>query len=335
MTWFEELVGFSEESPDYVRANIALDGNKLRSLVNGRTLIWGELEMPSLAELRERALVFTDGQKGGRMTVSEVVADVQQLHCDKTNAGALFQVASQFNLLEMAGPSVTPERGVGIYETDHTQGPACAIAAGAGTIYRNYFVPVRGRTGQTADNQIDCLEDLGNALGNGDGRLWKMRNGYAMPEPGGLEEISLQIEKASENELDSLRKPLRIGLHWDTEVTLRDVGHNVTQAYCSALPVRYAGLPSHLWGGFARLVLEAAYEATICTAILNRVRTGTNKVFLTLLGGGAFGNDTQWIMDALRRALNLYRHAELDVAIVSFGKPKPFVQQLITEIGLS
>ena len=60
------------------------------------------------------------------------------------NAGALFQVASQLNLLEMTGPEVTPEDGVTIYQDDRTQGPACAIAAGAATIYRNYFAPVGG-----------------------------------------------------------------------------------------------------------------------------------------------------------------------------------------------
>lgn len=73
------------------------------------------------------------------------------------NAGALFQVASQFNLLEMQSHHNTPESGVGIYGSDSTQGPACAIASGAGTIYRNYFVPVNGQIGQSKDNQIDCL----------------------------------------------------------------------------------------------------------------------------------------------------------------------------------
>jgi hypothetical protein len=37
-----------------------------------------------------------------------------------------------------------PEQGVGRYENDFTQGPACAVSAGAGTIYRNYWVPVNG-----------------------------------------------------------------------------------------------------------------------------------------------------------------------------------------------
>ena len=70
-------------------------------------------------------------------------------------AGALIQVASQFNVLEMTGPSVSPEEGVTIYVHDRTQGPARAIAAGAATIYRNYFVPVASDIGQTSTRQID------------------------------------------------------------------------------------------------------------------------------------------------------------------------------------
>ena len=66
------------------------------------------------------------------------------MHRAPENAGTLFQVASQFNLLEMVSPTVTPEDGVTRYQHDRTQGPACAISAGAATIYRNYFAPVGG-----------------------------------------------------------------------------------------------------------------------------------------------------------------------------------------------
>ena len=53
--WFEKLTGFREESPQQVRDNITLDVSRLKSRVNGRAFVWGELETPSLAELRERA----------------------------------------------------------------------------------------------------------------------------------------------------------------------------------------------------------------------------------------------------------------------------------------
>ena len=87
------------------------------------------------------------------------------MHQSPENAGALFQVASQFNLLEMVSPAVTPEQAVTRYQHDLTQGPACAIAADAATIYRNYFAPVDGSVGQTTERQFDGLADLGEAQG--------------------------------------------------------------------------------------------------------------------------------------------------------------------------
>ena len=327
MTWFERLTGFAEENPQHVRANLRVEGRTLKSLVNGREWICGELETPSLAELRTRAR--SCGSKAGKLSLHEVVANVQHLHTDASNAGALFQVASQFNLLEMVSENITPEHGVGIYERDRTQGPACAIAAGAGTIYRNYFAVVNGQIGQSTSKQIDCLADLGIALGNSAGRLWKMENGYALASKDGLLEISKRLKTSSDEEIDQLRQQLRIGIQWNTQVTLNDCQHLVTQAYCSALPVDYSPHAPSLWADFGQLVLEAAYEATICAAILNAEINGNRRVFLTLLGGGAFRNKTEWITGAIRRTLDLYQYADLEVAIVSYASSKSFVQELI------
>lgn len=327
--WFETLTGFPEESPQQVRENITVDGKMLKSHINGKVLVCGQLETPTLAELRER--VHANGQKDGKISVREVVANVQDLHTNAANAGSLFQVASQFNLLEMVSPGVTPEHGVGIYEHDPTQGPACAIAAGAGTIYRNYFAIVNGQTGQSASNQIDCLADIGAALGNSERRLWEMRNGYVLASQSGLVEIAHRLHTSSESELDRLRKLLRIGIQWDTQVTLYDSQHTVSQAYCSALPVAYSHHASHLWAAFARLVLEAAYEATVCAAILNAITNGNNQLFLTLLGGGVFGNEIEWILGGIERAIKLYKHVNLDVAIVSYGSSNPYIQQLVNQ----
>lgn len=159
-----------------------------------------------------------------------------------------------------------------------------------------------------------------------------MRNGYALATHNGLTRISNQLRESSESELDRLRQLLRIGIQWNTQVTLNDAKHLVSQAYCSALPVAYSHHSSNLWAEFAQLILEASYEATICTAILNSVRNGNNKVLLTLLGGGAFGNETTWILKAIERALKLYKDAALDVSIVSYGSSKPYIKQLVDQI---
>jgi hypothetical protein len=157
-----------------------------------------------------------------------------------------------------------------------------------------------------------------------------MRNGYPLASRAGLVEISERLKSADEDQRDALRRLLRIGIQWRTQVTLKDCVHLVSQVYGSALPVAYSRHASNLWAPLARLILEASYEATICTAILNSVRHGSNRVFLTLLGGGAFGNETDWILEGIERALNLHRHADLDVAIVSYGASKPHVRGLVS-----
>ena len=331
MTWFEQLTGFPEISPTAVRQNLKIEGDTMTSLVNGRRWSYGRLETPSLAELRQR--VEASAKPTGRISVREVVADTRDLHADISNADSVFQVASQFNLLEMVGPNTPPEDGVGIYEDDLTQGPACAIAAGAGTIYRNYFANVNGQIGQSRNNQIDCLAELGRKLGNTDNRLWEMRNGYALATRSGLNEISTRLRSLNESQLDELRQSLRIGLQWNTQVTVNASTHAVSQAYCSAVPVAYCSHPAHLWGSLARLVLDAAYEATICAAILNMQNTGNNRVFLTLIGGGAFGNEPDWILKAIKHAFRIYEHWNLDVAIVSYGWPQPPVQKLAEQFS--
>jgi hypothetical protein len=331
--WFEDLFGFSEGSYDETRNNLEVLGTTLRSRSNRRSYTIGELNTPSLGELRDEAASVVDALRG-RLTISSVVGDVRRMHSDPDNHNALFQVASQFNLLEMTGPDVTPEDGVTRYVHDRTQGPACALAAGAATVYRNYFAPVAGRAGQTRDRQIDCLRDLGVELGNDTSQLWTMRNGYALCTEDGLTTIAQKLATLDIDNVDRLRDSIRIGLHRSVQVT--DVRENmqlVSQAFCAALPVRYSNVPSDRWKPFASLVLEGAYEATLWSAVVNAHRSGSRILFLTALGGGAFGNEPEWIHDAIRRALRRVAGVRLDVRIVSYTKPDGALERLVAEFA--
>tara|TARA_R110002073_G_scaffold35970_19_gene104974 strand:+ start:10772 stop:12862 length:2091 start_codon:yes stop_codon:yes gene_type:complete len=329
--WFTKLVGFSERSPAEVQQFISVHDGRLTSKVNGKTFQSGRLEVVSLAELRERSRRVS--QPGGRLKLDELVGDASELHADPSNAGAMFQVASQFNLLEMVSPSVTPEQGIGIYEHDYTQGPACAIACGAGTISRNYFVPLEDQVGQSQNVQIDCLDDFGKSLGNVNNRLWTMRNGYALPSSAGLKEINATLEHLSETDLDALRAKLKVGVQWNTQVTLTGCTHLVSQIYCSAMPVAYSRLADTQWERLARLILDAAYEATLAAAIINADRSGNNTVYLTLLGGGAFGNREPWILSAIERACRQFDSFDLDVKVVSYRSSNASVQKLVNSFS--
>lgn len=325
--WFKQLVGFQEKSPEQVRENLLVEGNLLTSKVNGQQFQMGTLEIPSLEDLRQR--VNVPSFKSSRLKVSEAIGDVQQFHMLSISDGATFQAASQFNLLEMVGPHVTPESGIDGYESDLTQGPACAVACGAGTIFRNYFVPVNGKIGQSHDNQIDCLDEIGSYLQNEELKLWEMQNGYAMLNQSGLLHINKVLAQLDHKAIQAVKGKLKVGIQKDTEVTFRDSGNVVTQVYCAALPVAYTHLESIYWERFARLVLEATYEATFLAALENYQKTGNNLLYLTLIGGGAFGNPTYWIIQSLKKVINQYRNLPLEVRIVSYGRSNAALREII------
>lgn len=333
--WFERLMGFRERDYESTQRCLRVDGDQLVSTVNGKRFGCGQLSMPTVAELRARVNVPATQ----RSTVTSVVGDARALHADPKFAGALFQVASQFNLLEMTSYNVTPEQGVNRYAGDPTQGPACAIAAGAATIYRNYCVPFDGAIGQTSDRQLNALSAMGDAISAQVGlpvtSLWDMRNGYALCTEEGLSAITALLENASDDLRDSLRAQLAIGLHRNVEVT--DVAEGprrfVSQAFCSALPVSYSRVPAPAWEAFARLVLEGAYEATLLAAVEQAVCGGSSTVLLTRVGGSSFGNADAWIDDAMRRALAIVQHAGLDIRLVGYGSVHPSVRAIVADWG--
>ncbi|MBO6934110.1 MAG: hypothetical protein JJ863_04025 [Deltaproteobacteria bacterium] len=311
-TWFEALFGFPEGPYAETKSRFRLEGETLVALApdGERRFGAGTFATPSLASLR----AMTPPPTGGSPTVHhEVIGDVLETHALPENEGALFQVASQLNCLEFADPRELPENGVTQYAFDPTQGPACALAAAAATVVRNYFVPVNGRIGQTRDHQIDNLAALQTALGDA-GALIEVRNGYTFSTPEGLQAIGEALARVDR---EALLGELRIGLQRDVEVTFErrfsrpGSPQRVDQAFCSALSCGYASGSLALWRPLAKLVLDGAYEATLRAAVIRR----NPRVWLTFLGGGAFGNEKTWIAAAIGRALRLVEGHALDVRI--------------------
>jgi hypothetical protein len=230
----------------------------LVSHVNGLSYQAGRFSTPSLAELRGVAAsvgMLTEAGatiKGRTSLVVEHLAtrDIFELHNREEYAGATFMAASQFNCLEFPHPDVTPEQGVTNYVYDGTQGPACALAAPAATVARNYFVPTNGRVGQTADNQLNNLAELLASLRptadeEGDleaEELVRVRNGYTMSDTTSLTALNGRIASAPSR--DALLGRLRIGLHENVEVPWgprrfdfieASSRQRVSQTFCSAL----------------------------------------------------------------------------------------------------
>ena len=324
--WFRDLFGFDESSTWGDNVNhFQMDGDTLvcRTAPQFPRQFVGRFECPSVAELRSK-LAAAQGAAAPSAGLSfahlAAPAGVGPLHYEPSNAGAVFQAASQFNCLEMTGPNVSPTAGVGIYINDRTQGPACALACPAATVYRNYLVQHEGNTGQHPV-QIDNLKEVGVVVGNNGGRYWVMQNGYAMPVGrGSLAELAARL-RTEPNLVEQAEAALRVGVHWETSVA-PPLEHRVCQVYASALPCAYArGPPESDWEPFARLVLRAAYEATLAVGAVRSLESGGARVkcYLTALGGGVFGNRYEWIRDAILDALDRYQGWPLDVVLVHFG----------------
>lgn len=340
--WFSALFGFRETNYDTARRLLRVDfdettqGTLITSLPSGQSFGAGTFTTPSLADLRESGAKVS---LPGTLSFRNVIGDVSWKHAELENRFATFQVASQFNCLEFVSPNTLPEQGITCYVGDKTQGPACSIACGAATAFRNYFVRVDGEVqGQRQDRQIDNLFEVGQLLGNVPaGKLYQMKGGYVFATNDQLRQISRNLGKFEKaNLVEDVRGALRIGLHSDVQVTshgwgttqLRYPRHVVTQVFGSACAVAYnrETNPAN-WESFASLVLEASYEATLWAGVLNAAKhsgaAGSRRVFLTSLGGGVFGNRDQWIDAAIRRALNRFKDFDLDVRIVNYAEPVP------------
>lgn len=275
------------------------------------------------------------------ISVKNIIGDVSDFHL--RHPRGVFQAASQFNSLEFASPSSTPELGVAVYEHDKTQGPACAVACYAGTVYRNYLVPFPAtggagggavvvtcvdnvQRGQTADRQLNGLADVQQYLAMEaqagqfhQDRFLRVINGYTDSTDSALQALNdLSRTGRVHDQMISL---IRVGVQEATHVTaappLRSAPRPVvTQVYCSALSIAYAPQvhDRDLWRNCALAVLTAAYEATLLVGVLEALRrVGVQQqnveplrvpVFLTKVGGGAFGNDAQWIVTAILEAMN-------------------------------
>ena len=222
----------------------------------------------------------------------------------------------------MVGPSVTPEAGIRDIITTKHKAPLVRLPVVPAQVTK-LFCPIDWAGGQTASLQVDTMKNLETALG---GNLWMMRNGYLLPTSDTLHSISGRLKDTPEQWMEHIQ----IGIHKNVQVTIgSDPNQIVQQLYCSAMPVSYSGIHPQLWEPLGRLVLNAAYELSVRFAVEHAEQTGSKTLFLTLLGGGAFGNPTVWITDAILRALKIVEFSGLDVVVVSYGRSQPAVQDMI------
>lgn len=370
--WFEETFGFKEySSPTKTTAMFKCEYLQrkeiyLTSLPNKRVFHVGRFETPTLAQLSMTAETEKATWRSERahqyplspvkqfndygLSFTHEIGDVRTYYtpskCTTTplsdsliHSTTLFQIASQFNCLEMASPDVTPSSGISQYFHDKTQGPISSLMCPGAIVYRNYLEE-RDVKGQCR-TQLDCLDAMASVLDNAKNKYFKMQNGYCAPIGDGVARLSKRItqtqeiaqtsddDKNKEKEkkiITDAYYALKVGIHWNTQVYAHPNIH-VAQLFCSALPLAYyEEVSKDDWEPFARLILDSLYEATLtCAVILAYERRERIKVVLTCVGGGVFGNKHEWICAAITKSLNKFRSEPIDVILLHYtSKPKEY-----------
>ncbi len=103
MDWFERITGFKEVDCSTTQARLSVLDGCLVSTHSAHRWPAGQLETPTLAELDFRRSFEAPCVKPA--TFQCVAGDARGLH-RSAPAGSMYQVASQFNLVEMVSPDV-------------------------------------------------------------------------------------------------------------------------------------------------------------------------------------------------------------------------------------
>lgn len=249
--------------------------------------------------------------------------DVGAMQADPNNIDAVFQVASNFSALEPTGITHYTEIGITGYISDLTQGPFASISAAPGLFYRMYGIfydpakePREWR--QTKKHQIELLG--GGLTYPHLKKVFPITNGYVNYRDY-TEALEVPLTKKDYEEI-------RIGYHRDIQVLYGFTTHNsqydvddknqmINQVFTAAidfgnLNAKFKNNPAVIER--AKALLDAAYEGTLLAAATNKKK----KVFLTLIGGGVFGNDISWIADAIRKQKNIIKDYGLDVTLIVY-----------------
>ena len=282
--WFKQEFGFVESNYTYeqVRNLFEWDSSNfiLKSNCNQKEFYVGPFTTPTIKDLTITYQELSNNSKPkSGLKFQTITNSVQSLINNKLNEGSIFQVASQFNCLEMINPLKKPEDGISDYEHDKTQGPACALSCPAATVYRNYFLNYDEKT--KVCRQINLLENIEKYVNNEENQYWVMKNGYSMAGAN-FSRLKSDIENKIISS-ETLMENLKIGIHWQTDVCQNS--HRICQVFCSALPVAYNSQNIEEWECFARLILEGFYKGLLLVGGISALQKKKKvKVFLTLLG---------------------------------------------------
>ena len=301
-TWFFNTFGFNEDE------NYHINRTKLKNHLNIVDIKDGKLEFYNLSRIKHDIIELdieyvTNSSFNAPITFEHIIGDIIDLQKNLENNDASFQIASQFNCLEMIDQYVSPIDGITNYYKDKTQGPLAVICTPYALAWRNYVFK-----DYTHESQIDMTHDLLSYFQTINLSIsWHVINGYLIIDEDNLNKINeiLKIEVLYNN----AKEYVVVCMQRNVNVILNGVYYNtISHIFCSGIPLSY--YPNNMinkndWNLLSMLILETQYELTMLCSIYNNILKNNNQpLFLTKIGVGAFGMNKNILIKAIEKAYN-------------------------------
>ncbi|KAH0801177.1 uncharacterized protein GO595_005772 [Histomonas meleagridis] len=322
--WFEKLFGFKEDVSkiyDNIECIEHDDAAVLRSKINGKEYKAGNFQVRTVSSFKN---LLDQPRNGGKLHLIKgdshlskhfELIDVLQNQGLPENDGASYLAASNFNCLEFVSPYQTAHNGVTRYVYDGTQGPYCSLGSGPAIVYRNYFVKQpNGNVGQL-ETEIELLART----------PFEVSHGYPL----------IYDTTAFESSNFDWSNPdnYPVGVHRNCQITtsqtkkgefyLVEEGRIVHHIFAAAFNFVTTVRKNEFTLMVAKRLLSSEYRAAILAAWENSIlfpgRPGSNKLYLTLLGGGVFRNPFDLICGAIEENMDVIKMSGLDVYVVCFS----------------
>ncbi|MDP3889397.1 MAG: hypothetical protein Q8Q25_02555 [bacterium] len=349
--FFKNVVGMDEPT---FRKTFGWDGGKLQKMTPEEYAAWvtdpryprreaisrGEFTFYTVKDL-DKAMVKLGGVRRPSFEIriydprKPELTDIRALQADPANKNAAFQLASTF-----FGPL---EGGMYKWSAELThmleaaaQGEEANISAAGAAIWRKYFMPTfAAPAGSSLPGYYYLLENLKptiNPIKFGGESFDIDRNTVAKYKynPNDIKKVGIGLH---DNVLvTSGYGPVIIGKSAtdrrpnpnDTQEQIPlNKNQTIAQIFTSAynlVDVRKGGLKdTDPQAQFAQMLLEASYEGTLKAAYV----AGRQRVFLTLMGGGAFLNDMKWIANAITKPELVKFIRDTGMQVILLYRPDP------------
>ncbi|HXW86324.1 MAG TPA: hypothetical protein VEK38_03200 [Candidatus Bathyarchaeia archaeon] len=266
---------------------------------------------------------------------NEYAYDVRRWQASKENKGAFVQIASTPWAALEGGMYNHEAKLYDMYKTP-VQGELAVLGALGGAIYRKYFLPTKNctdfnRITTNAKNQ-KSKKNIAAALKQRcpfwekgywyDDAFRYVRAEFTLhfdPTKDKQPHITIKKREYDKKDIQKIQfctHPVKIVSTCDNKGNVKEVSEDqfVTQLFVSAYDTLQARKIAEKHNrtldqsviNLCKIMLNASYEFVIKSAAVSCLQDDKNqpRILLTMLGGGAFRNEAEWITFAIERAVN-------------------------------